>query len=109
MALTRSHSVARMVNMHHSLSRLLLLHVLSHCSLAHNTCVCCVVCLCVRAHYEVHKPEPHVLLFRRPLGTDPRTGALVGKENRGDSQNIQQQQQSQQQQQHNNDTMQDAQ
>jgi hypothetical protein len=22
----------------------------------------------------VHRPEPHVLLFRRPLGTDPRTG-----------------------------------
>lgn len=58
-----------------------------------------------RSHYEVHKPEPHVLLFRRPLGTDPRTGAVVGKENRGDSQNIQQQQQ-----QHSNgDNMQDAQ
>jgi len=27
------------------------------------------------AHYEVHKPEPHILLFRRPLGTDPATGA----------------------------------
>jgi len=26
------------------------------------------------AHYEVHAPEPHVLLFRRLLGTDPRTG-----------------------------------
>lgn len=25
-------------------------------------------------HYEVHKPEPHILLFRRPLGTDPLTG-----------------------------------
>ena len=25
-------------------------------------------------HYEIHKPEPHILLFRRPLGTDPRTG-----------------------------------
>ena len=27
-------------------------------------------------HYEVHKPEPHILLFRRPLGTDPRTGKV---------------------------------
>ncbi len=27
-------------------------------------------------HYEVHKPEPHILLFRRPLGTDPKTGKL---------------------------------
>jgi cyclin-dependent kinase regulatory subunit CKS1 len=27
------------------------------------------------AHYEVHRPEPHILLFRRPLGTDPNTGA----------------------------------
>lgn len=27
-------------------------------------------------HYEVHKPEPHILLFRRLLGTDPRTGKL---------------------------------
>lgn len=26
------------------------------------------------AHYEIHKPEPHILLFRRALGTDPRTG-----------------------------------
>jgi cyclin-dependent kinase regulatory subunit CKS1 len=25
-------------------------------------------------HYAVHMPEPHVLLFRRALGTDPRTG-----------------------------------
>ncbi|EZG45347.1 cyclin-dependent kinase regulatory subunit [Gregarina niphandrodes] len=25
-------------------------------------------------HYLLHKPEPHVLLFRRPLGTDPQTG-----------------------------------
>lgn len=25
-------------------------------------------------HYEIHKPEPHILLFRRPLGTDPVTG-----------------------------------
>ncbi len=27
------------------------------------------------AHYEVHRPEPHILLFRRPVGTDPVTGA----------------------------------
>ncbi len=25
-------------------------------------------------HYEVHTPEPHVLLFRRKLGIDPTTG-----------------------------------
>lgn len=25
-------------------------------------------------HYEVHKPEPFILLFRRPQGTDPNTG-----------------------------------
>jgi len=25
-------------------------------------------------HYEIHKPEPHILLFRRALGTDPVTG-----------------------------------
>ena len=25
-------------------------------------------------HYTIHKPEPHVLLFRRPIGTDPNTG-----------------------------------
>ena len=25
-------------------------------------------------HYEIHKPEPFILLFRRPLGTDPQTG-----------------------------------
>lgn len=28
-------------------------------------------------HYEVHRPEPHILLFRRPLGTDPRTGRVA--------------------------------
>jgi len=22
------------------------------------------------------RPEPHILLFRRPLGTDPQTGAV---------------------------------
>ncbi len=26
-------------------------------------------------NYTIHKPEPHILLFRRPLGTDPKTGA----------------------------------
>ena len=25
-------------------------------------------------HYEIHKPEPFILLFRRPLGTDAATG-----------------------------------
>ncbi|KAH0481427.1 MAG: uncharacterized protein KVP18_000289 [Porospora cf. gigantea A] len=25
-------------------------------------------------HYMVHAPEPHVMLFRRPLGCDPMTG-----------------------------------
>ena len=25
-------------------------------------------------HYALHRPEPHILLFRRPLGTDPQTG-----------------------------------
>ncbi|RHY05146.1 hypothetical protein DYB37_010341 [Aphanomyces astaci] len=27
-------------------------------------------------HYAIHKPEPHILLFRRPLGTDPTTGRV---------------------------------
>ena len=31
-------------------------------------------------HYEIHRPEPHVLLFRRPLGTDPITGKVLGKQ-----------------------------
>ena len=25
-------------------------------------------------HYGIHNPEPHILLFRRPLGTSSRTG-----------------------------------
>ena len=25
-------------------------------------------------NYTMHKPEPHILLFRRPLGTNPETG-----------------------------------
>ncbi|CAN0375516.1 unnamed protein product [Ectocarpus fasciculatus] len=27
-------------------------------------------------HYAVHTPEPHILLFRRPLGTNPVTGRV---------------------------------
>jgi cyclin-dependent kinase regulatory subunit CKS1 len=27
-------------------------------------------------HYMIHRPEPHILLFRRPIGTDPRTGKV---------------------------------
>lgn len=27
-------------------------------------------------HYMIHQPEPHILLFRRLLGTDPVTGLL---------------------------------
>ena len=30
-------------------------------------------------HYEIHRPEPHILLFRRPLGTDPMTGLVAGQ------------------------------
>ena len=34
-------------------------------------------------HYAIYQPEPEILLFRRPLGTDPKTGLLYvpqGKE-----------------------------
>mmetsp|Transcript_54266 Transcript_54266/g.131677 ORF Transcript_54266/g.131677 Transcript_54266/m.131677 type:complete len:103 (+) Transcript_54266:111-419(+) len=27
-------------------------------------------------HYAIHRPEPHILLFRRPLGTDPQSGRV---------------------------------
>jgi len=27
-------------------------------------------------HYEIHKPEPHILHFRRHLGTNPTTGLV---------------------------------
>mmetsp|Transcript_20179 Transcript_20179/g.46567 ORF Transcript_20179/g.46567 Transcript_20179/m.46567 type:complete len:97 (+) Transcript_20179:49-339(+) len=30
-------------------------------------------------HYAIHKPEPHILLFRRPVGTDPITGLVNGR------------------------------
>ena len=30
-------------------------------------------------HYAIHRPEPHILLFRRPQGTDPTTGLVYGK------------------------------
>ena len=30
-------------------------------------------------HYAIHRPEPHILLFRRPQGTDPTTGLVHGK------------------------------
>jgi len=29
-------------------------------------------------HYAIHKPEPHILLFRRPNNTDPVTGLAPG-------------------------------
>merc|ERR1719373_1180507 len=29
-------------------------------------------------NYLYHKPEPHIVLFRRPLGTDGRTGKAPG-------------------------------
>jgi len=29
-------------------------------------------------HYEIHRPEPHILLMRRKLGTDPVTGKMPG-------------------------------
>ena len=28
-------------------------------------------------HYAIHAPEPHILLFRRPHGTDPQTGQII--------------------------------
>ena len=28
------------------------------------------------AHYSIHKPEPHILLFRRPIGVNPKTGEI---------------------------------
>lgn len=27
-------------------------------------------------HFMIYKKEPHVLLFRRPIGTDPQTGIV---------------------------------
>ena len=27
-------------------------------------------------HYAIYKPEPHILLFRRPIGTNPTTGEI---------------------------------
>ncbi|CAM9753326.1 unnamed protein product [Chrysoparadoxa australica] len=27
-------------------------------------------------HYGIHKPEPHILLFKRPLGTNAQTGEV---------------------------------
>jgi cyclin-dependent kinase regulatory subunit CKS1 len=30
-------------------------------------------------HYEIHRPEPHILLFRRPHGTDPQTGEATAR------------------------------
>ena len=28
-------------------------------------------------HYEIHRPEAHILLFWRPIGTDPATGMVA--------------------------------
>ena len=31
-------------------------------------------CFCFKIYILNYRPEPHILLFRRPLGTDPLTG-----------------------------------
>lgn len=28
------------------------------------------------SYFLIYSPEPHILLFRRPLGTDPQTGQV---------------------------------
>ena len=42
-------------------------------------------------HYAVHRPEPHILLFRRPLGTDPVSGKVDAELEREAKENYQQQ------------------
>jgi cyclin-dependent kinase regulatory subunit CKS1 len=42
-------------------------------------------------HYACHKPEPHILLFRRPLGTDPLTGEVDPELERESKEQYQQQ------------------
>eukprot|EP00930_Biecheleria_cincta_P006030 TRINITY_DN107008_c0_g1_i1.p1 TRINITY_DN107008_c0_g1~~TRINITY_DN107008_c0_g1_i1.p1 ORF type:complete len:292 (+),score=27.11 TRINITY_DN107008_c0_g1_i1:35-910(+) len=32
------------------------------------------------AHYEIHRPEPHILLFRRPLAIDRKVAVRINKE-----------------------------
>ena len=44
---------------------------LTCCCLCPSVCVCVCVCVC-----QCHRPEPHILLFRRKLGTDPTTGKV---------------------------------
>ena len=34
-------------------------------------------------HYAIHRPEPHSLLFRRPLGCDPMTGKVRASQGSG--------------------------
>jgi cyclin-dependent kinase regulatory subunit CKS1 len=34
-------------------------------------------------HYAIHRPEPHILLFRRPLGCDPVSGKVRANEREG--------------------------
>mmetsp|Transcript_5058 Transcript_5058/g.10208 ORF Transcript_5058/g.10208 Transcript_5058/m.10208 type:complete len:91 (-) Transcript_5058:24-296(-) len=33
---------------------------------------------CGWKHYEIHRPEPHILLFRRRFGTDPHRPTAEG-------------------------------
>ena len=40
-------------------------------------------------HYAVHRPEPHILLFRRPLGTDPVSGKVDAELEREAKENYQ--------------------
>ena len=32
-------------------------------------------------HYEMHRPEPYILLFKRQKGTDPNTGLAPSQSN----------------------------
>ena len=34
-------------------------------------------CSILPTFFVLSRPEPHILLFRRPLGTDPQSGAVV--------------------------------
>lgn len=34
------------------------------------------LCLSLSPNDVLYRPEPHILLFRRPLGTDPATGRI---------------------------------
>jgi len=49
-------------------------HTATHCNTLQHTATHCNT---LQLAQHTRRPEPHILMFRRPLGTDPVTGSVA--------------------------------